>query len=109
MYITGNEIVVSQVPSACPGLTYAEADAVVRRLRSRGTSHLAFVATLTGSPVTAEMLHAAREEKAEPSLPSTRKELDRIPAAEYKRRSQNEPSFRRRADELEAHPRGTAR
>jgi hypothetical protein len=105
MRIDGSEVVVSQVPSACTAMTYAQADAVVRRLRARGSYRLAHVSTLTGQPVTAEMLRRSQVEAADMPLPETRAELDRIPSGEYKTRYRNEPAFRERADQLEQQPR----
>jgi hypothetical protein len=96
--IDGREIVVSTVPSICELLTYIEADAVARELRRRKFVG-AYVADVTGSPVTAQML--SQDFAVATALPSSLRELYQIPVAEQRRRYASEPSFKRRVDELE--------
>jgi hypothetical protein len=98
--IDGREIVVSTVPSICELLTYREADAVARELRRRKFVG-AYVADVTGVPVTAAML-SQDFTVVTAALPSSLKELYQIPVAEQRRRYASEPSFKRRVDELEA-------
>jgi hypothetical protein len=97
--IDGSEIVVSTVPSICETLTYREADAVARELRRRRFVG-AYVADVTGAPVTAAML--SQDFTVEAALPSSLRELYQIPVSEQRRRYASEPSFKRRVDELEA-------
>ena len=98
--IDGREIIVSAVPSICELLTYREADAVARELRRRKFAG-AYVADVTGAPVTATMLSQGFT-VATAALPSSLRELYQIPVSEQRRRYAGEPSFKRRVDELEA-------
>ena len=97
--IDGREIIVSAVPSICELLTYREADAVARELRRRNFVG-AYVADVTGTPVTAQML--SQDFVVATTLPSSLRELYQIPVSEQRRRYASEPSFKHRVDELEA-------
>lgn len=103
--VNGNTITTSAVPSSCPSMDYGTADAVARLLRRRrfGT---AYVSDLQGRPVTGAMLReaqAADPGEATVNLPRTLKELDAMSASEWHKRMQQDPAFRARVDELEAH------
>jgi hypothetical protein len=91
--IDGGEVTTSQVPSFCAALSYQEADAVIRRLRARGSYRLAYVANTLGQPITAEMLRNSQAEAVEVPLPETRAELDQIPSGEYKRPIKTKKNF----------------
>jgi hypothetical protein len=97
--IDGREVVVSTVPSICELLTYREADAVARELRRRRFVG-AYVADITGAPITAAMLN--QDLPVEAALPISLKELYQIPVAVQRKRYASEPTFKRRVDELEA-------
>ena len=109
MYIDGNAVHVTSVPSAASEMSYADADAVVRRLRARRTAPMAIVTTLDGQPVTSGMLDEIRNGKRDDSsplpdflpLPKTLAELNRLPVAQYKERYRNDAVFREIADRLE--------
>ena len=99
----GRYVTSTDTPSNAKHLSYADADGWCQRLRKRGFP-LAIVTDVLGSPMTYEaikaVLQAAAVEKAD-ALPTSRKELYQIPAAEQRRRYASEPSFKRRVDELE--------
>jgi hypothetical protein len=56
--IDGHEILTTTAPSVCEGLTYEQADAVLRRLRNRGQFRAAHITNTLGELVTAEMLRS---------------------------------------------------
>ncbi len=98
----GRYVTSTDTPSNAKHLSYAEADVWCQRLRKRGFP-LAIVTDVLGSPMTYEAIKAvlqAAVEKAD-ALPTSRKELYQIPAAEQRRRYASEPSFKQRVDELE--------
>ena len=109
--IDGNQITTSNVPSSCPGFAYDEADGIARLLRRRRFKG-SYVSNLLGQPVTAAMLREAQTQVSgseEDGLPTTRAEMDKIPANEQLRRSRTGTAFKRRFDELEATPRVAAK
>lgn len=99
----GQSITVSDTPSYALHLTYAAADLWAQRLRKRRFPK-AVVTNLFGTVMKYGNVRAYLRESsaAENKLPTTLKELNAIPSSEYKRRSQSDPAFRQRANELEA-------
>lgn len=100
--IDGRTISTTAIPSAAAHMSYATADRMVQWLRRRAYKY-AVVTDYLGVPVSAlDLRLSAVSEREDNPLPKTLQELNKIPAGEYKKRSQNEPAFRQRADELEA-------
>ena len=102
----GQHVDVTDVPSYGQLMTYAAATSWVARLRRRGFPE-SVICRADGELLTFERLQdmrrSIREEAA--SLPSTREELDKIPADEQRRRYATDASFATRMEELEAQPR----
>jgi hypothetical protein len=86
--LDGREVAGTDVPSCAKHLSYVEADRLCQALRKRRFK--AVVTDLTGRPVTAYQL------KQTDSLPATVAALDRLPAAELKRRMKSDAHFRQR-------------
>lgn len=104
--VDGNEILTSTVPSACPAMTYDEADSIARLLRRRKYFSNTYVCDLTGQPITGAMLREAQTQtQADEQLPRTHAELDAIPAREQQRLCKQSPAFQARYNELESQPR----
>jgi hypothetical protein len=103
----GRYVTSTDTPSNAKHLSYADADGWCQRLRRRGFP-LAIVTDVLGTAMTYDqiktILHAAASSKIEDSLPTTHKELDQMPSAEYRRRMKD-PAFVARVNELEATPR----
>ena len=101
----GANVEVTDTPSNARAFTYLRADAWVRRLRARGFPQ-AVVTDLIGTVMTYERLkselRAIESGKAQDDLPSSLKELSRIPVKEQRRRYRSDPKFAERADALEA-------
>jgi hypothetical protein len=100
----GSCIDVTDTPSFAVHLSYARADQWCQRLRKHGFPGC-IVTDHTGAVMTYERLkaelHAIQTKAADP-LPTSRKELARIPADDQRRRYRTDPAFARRFDELEA-------
>jgi hypothetical protein len=106
----GREILVTDTPSHALHLSYRDADGWCQRLRRRRYPQ-AIITDIAGNVMTYEAIKlalASQAEQVQDPLPTSREELDRIPAAQYRKRLQD-PAFRARAAELEDQPRAGAK
>jgi hypothetical protein len=100
---TSDGVTVTDTPSSAKACPYAVADAWVRRLRTRGFP-LSVVTNLFGEPMTYDKLKAVAEaEKTQQDgLPTSLKDLAKIPVQEQRKRYRSDPRFAERLDILEA-------
>jgi hypothetical protein len=107
--IDGRTISTTTVLSYALHQDYTYADMLCQDLRRRGYRQCV-VTDHFGQPVSADAIKAGSVDRAPKSdpLPTTHKELDQIPAAEYRKRMQDS-AFRARVDELESQPRQAVR
>lgn len=97
--MSGREVSATDVPSAARHFAYSEADRLCQVLVRRGYRS-AVVTDIAGAPIT---FSALRSELAAPkgnNIPGTLADLDRMPAAECRRRYRSDPAFRARVDEI---------
>src|SRR5262249_53877833 len=101
---TRGGISVTEVPSRALQLDYFRADTLCQGLRRRGFRQAAVCNIVGGQMTYSEIqmaLQAAASGPAQDPLPTTREEIDSMPAGEYRRRYKAEPAFAARVDELE--------
>jgi hypothetical protein len=96
--VDGRTVTGTAIPSAAFHTTYPPADRLCSRLRATGYP-LAHVTDIAGVAITADRLE---REIDKPTLPVSLAELDKIPAAEVRRRRKKEPDFAARVSELYA-------
>ena len=99
--IDGKVISGTAVPSAAFHADYRAADRICAGLRVHGYPQ-AFVADVTGKPVTADMLRGEAPPPAIAALPVSLSDVRRIRSSEFKKRYLNDVAFRTRVQEIEA-------
>ena len=105
--IEHGQVTGTAVMSAAAHFDYKGADKICAGLRVHGYPN-AHVTTITGQPVTEEILRSESMTPAD-SLPQSAADVDRIPAREFKRRMLSDPQFRARVDEIDAQAHTTSR
>jgi hypothetical protein len=94
----GLEVRGTQIISAAQHLDFVKADRTCMHLRRHGYP-MATVTNVLGAPITAGLLRGEIPNPAD-ALPRSLADLDRLPAATYKRRMQSEAAFAGRVQEL---------
>jgi|SRR5579862_3978410 len=98
--IEHGQVTGTAVMSAAAHFDYRGADKICAGLRVHGYPN-AYVTTITGQPVTEEILRSELTSPAD-SLPQSAADIDRIPAREFKRRMLSDPQFRARVDKIDS-------
>jgi hypothetical protein len=93
----GLEVHGTRIISAALHFDFHSAERECQRLRRRGYPH-SVTTTIDGRPVTQAILRG--EDAAKDDLPRSQKELDAIPASEFRRRMKNDAPFVGRVHEI---------
>jgi hypothetical protein len=100
--VDGTTISTTEIPSRAAHVTYTAADQWTQRFKGRGFPQ-AVVTNHLGEPMTYTEIQSELRATSKPLvLPTSRRELARIPADEQRRRYRTDPAFAQRFDELEA-------
>jgi hypothetical protein len=93
----GIEVHGTRVISAALHFNFSEAERRCQQLRRRGYPYCV-TTTIDGRPVTQAILRG--DDAAKDDLPRSQKDLDAIPASEFKRRMKNDAPFVGRVHEI---------